>query len=469
MRNQLERTDWALLGAYVLASVLGTWNWALLVNDGAVFLTAGWLGESWNLYFRQDADRVVSMLLTYGPAWLLRWAFEPSSSTYMTLAHVFYFAVPALLWLLLRHFEGNRLFSRLYLAGTLALIYFPTEQIHGIGIWLIWLALVSDPARSVRQAVTITVPLGIVLGLTHPSIAMMSLLYLAAGIALTAFGRPVPRQSLIAAALMSGLLLVAYVMTSRWLAASNPTVLAALAVNRYDYIDPRWMLATMGLFPVLAMLWLLLLAPGARSARLRWRISPAGLLVIAAVGVWFAAAGTGLLTWLYARHTAPHVLALALALALVAPSTWLAEATRPLLLYAAVAAVAVVSYNVDLSLYGRFVDRYLAPGTVDVDGPRPDPWPPRQTEAFGARIYFKWAAGQDYVRDVVVPDYGRYRVALAFYGFFRSQRRSVPFHRLPAGEWIPFECATVARTLAQARDDLDRQILIFLSDGYCVR
>jgi hypothetical protein len=468
MRLSLERTDWALLSAYLLAAVLGTWTGALLVNDGAIFLAAGWLGDSWNLYFSQDADRVVSMLLTYGPAWVARAAFDLSSSTYIALAHVSYFAVPLGLWLLLRATETQRLFSRLYLAITLPMIYFPTEQIHGIGIWLIWLALVSDPVRPIRQAVTITVPLGIVLGLTHPSIAMMSLLYLAVGIALTAVGRPVPRQSLVAAALMSVLLLVAYVTTSRWLAATNPTVLAALAVNRYDYVDPRWMLATMALFPALATLWLLLLAPGTQSARLRWRIGPAGILIVAVLGVWFAAAGTGLLTWLYARHTAPHVLALALALALVAPSTWLAEARRPLMLYAIVAAVSVASYNVDLFLFGRFVDWHAAPGVVDVDRLKPVPWPARYDGPSAAGIAFKWFSGPDYVRDVVVPVHDWHRVTLAFYSFFRSDRQSILFHRLgKPGDWLPYHCAALARV--KPRDDRDAAFVAFLSANYCVR
>ena len=118
--------------------------------------------------------------------------------------------MPLALWLMLRAIETQRLFSRLYLAIVLALIYFPTEQITGIGIWLIWLALVIDPARTGRQVAIATVLLGALLGLTHPSIAMMSLLYLAVGVVLTAFGRPVPRRSLVAAAAMSALLIAAY-------------------------------------------------------------------------------------------------------------------------------------------------------------------------------------------------------------------------------------------------------------------
>ncbi|MGQ0582407.1 MAG: hypothetical protein ACT4O6_10755 [Reyranella sp.] len=468
MRSPLERTDWALLAAFLLAAVLGTWTNALLVNDAAIFLTAGWLGDSWNLYFSQNADRFVATMLTYGPAWAARRMFDLSSGAYMALAHLFYFAVPLVLWLMLRAVETQRLFSRLYLAIVLALIYFPTEQITGIGIWLIWLALVIDPARTARQVAIATVLLGALLGLTHPSIAMMSLLYLAVGIVLTIFGRPVPRRSLVAAAAMSALLIVAYFVTSRWLSATNPTVLAALAVNRYDYLDPRWMAATMVLFPLLPALWLLLIAPGLQSARLRWRIAPLAVLIIAAFGLWFAAASTGPLTWIYARHTAPHILALALALAVASPSIWLAHAQRPLMLYAAVAAVAAISYNADLFAFGRFVDRHMRPGMVDVDRLQPVPWPPRYTVPTAERILFKWAAEPDYVRDVVVPTYDWHRVTLAFYSFFRSDRQSILYHQLGRpGDWLPYECATVERV--KPRDEQDSAFLTFLSRNYCVR
>jgi len=55
----MDRTDTALLAAYLLLAVLGTWTSCLLVNDGAVFLSAPWLGNTWELYFSQDADRTV--------------------------------------------------------------------------------------------------------------------------------------------------------------------------------------------------------------------------------------------------------------------------------------------------------------------------------------------------------------------------------------------------------------------------
>jgi hypothetical protein len=51
----------------------------------------------------------------------------------MTVAHALYFAVPLVLWLALRAIERDRLFSRLYLAIVLVLMYFPSELIVGVG------------------------------------------------------------------------------------------------------------------------------------------------------------------------------------------------------------------------------------------------------------------------------------------------------------------------------------------------
>jgi hypothetical protein len=279
----------------------------------------------------------------------------------------------------------------------------------------------------------------------------------------------VPRQSLIAAAAMTVLLLAGYLATSRLFAPSNPTIAFALGVNRDKYVDPAWMIATMVLFPMLAALWLLLLAPGTHAARLRWRFPPIAMLVVAAIGLWFAAAGTGLLTWVYSRHTAAHVLALAAALALANPTVWLAEARRPLVLHASVMAVAALSYNVDLFLFGRFVDRFAGQGLIDVEAPRAEAWPPQVEGPFGARIYFKWAAGPDYLRDVLVPGYDWYRVTLAPYSWFRSDRQRVLFHPLgKRGDWIPFQCGPAGRALERAPDAADRMLLDFLRQKYCV-
>ena len=126
---------------------------------------------------------------------------------------------------------------------------------------------------------------------------------------------------------------------------------------------------------------------------------------------------------------------------------------------------ASVSYAIDLFLFGRAIDRRLASISGFVAVP-PSPAGERSL----ARIYFKWAAAPDYVRDIVVPDYGGERMGAAFYTFFRSGRRAVLYRPLDRkGEWVPFECAPVDRALGRARDDIDRSFLRFLDDMYCVR
>ena len=79
MRSSLERTDWALLGAFLLAALLGTWTRCLLFNDGAVLLSAGWLGNAWDLFFNQFAGRAVSHFLAFVPASTARLTFYRSS------------------------------------------------------------------------------------------------------------------------------------------------------------------------------------------------------------------------------------------------------------------------------------------------------------------------------------------------------------------------------------------------------
>lgn len=366
------------------------------------------------------------------------------------------------------HIETQRIYSRLYLAIVLSTIYFPTAVIVGYGLWLIWLAIIVERTRTVGQATLATAAFGVALAFTHPSIALLGLLYVAVGATLNFFGRSVPRRSLIAVAVMSTILLVAYLGTSRWLAATNPTVLVALTVHRYDFINPAWMATTVVLFPALAAQWLLLLAPGTQSAHLRWYLGRPAILIITVLGLWFAAAGTGLLTWLYARHTAGYILAMALALALVSPEAWVKQARRPLLAYAAVVSAAVISYNVDLFLFGRFVDARATAGIVDVDRPGYG-WPPALDEPSSMRGYFKWGIGPNYQRDVVVPIYDWYEITLAFYSFYHSDRQSILFHRLdPPGSWLPYFCSAVARTLAEPHDPQDRWFLTFIGEHYCV-
>ena len=233
------------------------------------------------------------------------------------------------------------------------------------------------------------------------------------------------------------------------------------------------MFATLGFFPLLAVLWLLMLAPGLESTAARWRLSRTAVLVVGVVGLWFAVNGTNILTWIFARQTAPYVLALALALALASPaSAWLEAARRPFTVFAIVMAVASLTYAVDLALFGRAVDARLAPLEAnDTTPPRFVEIPRSPSPAVGTatRGYFKWTRGEDYVRDVVVPDYGGQRMTFAFYTFFQSNRRVVLFLALDrAGEWVPFECAPVDRALAKPHDDVDARMLRFIRERYCV-
>ncbi len=439
------------------------------MNDGGVQLSAGWLGNAWDLYLGQLAARTVSMLVTFGPAWAAREALDLGPASYATVAHLLYFLVPLFLWATIRAIEPHRTFSRLYLATALVLVYFPTELILGAGLWLMWVAVAADPARSMRQLILSTLLLGLIMILVHAALALMSLAYAAVGGALSLFGRGPPRRTLGAAVAMSLLLLVGYAATSAMLSPTNPTILHALTTNRYDYVDPIWMLVTMALFPVLPALWLLLVSPGLTAARLRWRLSPGAEMVVAVLGIWFAANGVSLLTWLFARHTGGYALALALVLALAAPGEWLARARRPLMLFATIMTVAAFSYAIDLTLFGRFVEQRSSNGVIDVDASTSQPWPPRQNVTFGTRIYFKWAAGDDYVRDVVVPDYDWYLVTLAFRSFFSSDGRTVLFHRIPPKGWVPFECGPVEQTLKSAGGEARLMFLRFLDEHYCVR
>jgi hypothetical protein len=461
MTRRLDLPDWALLAAFIAIAIVGSLNHVLLVNDGAYFLSVTWLGDAWDLYFNQFVGRALSLLLAFGPAWALRAAAAPSAKLFLLAAHLLYFAVPLILWLVLRAVETVRVYSRLYLAAMLVLVYFPTELIAASGLWMIWMALITRRAGSVALT---TIGFAVPLAFAHPTAATMSLLYACVGGILVLLGRPFPRHTLAPAAAMALLLLAAYVATSHLWPSTNPTIIAMQGASSRDYLDPVWMATTLALFPMLAATWLLLLAP----------CRPLPSWVIAAIGViglWFAANATSLYTYLFARHTVSHVLALALALALATPpQDWLARAHRPLVWCAAIAAAAALSYNVDIFLFGRFVDRHLAAGVTDVDREAATPWPkPVGRGLFEKRFYFKWAAGADYVRDVVMPDYERYRQVLAFISFFRSDRQSVLFHRLPQGHWVPFECAAVERAEARAHDDADRRFLAFLGGYYCVR
>lgn len=470
MRGPLERPDAALLAALLAIAVVGSVNHVLLVNDGAYFLSVTWLGDAWDLYFNQFAGRALSLLLAFGPAWAVRAAVDPSANTFLLVAHLLYFAVPLGLWLVLRRVETVRIYSRLYLAAMLALVYFPTEVIAAAGLWMIWIASIAGRVRPPRAVAVLTIGFALPLAFTHPTAATMSLIYAGVGTILHLLGRPVPRHTLLPAAAMAVLLLGAYVATSHLWPSTNPTILAMQGASSRDYLDPVWMLTTLALFPMLAAVWLLLLAPGLESVNQRWRLPSWAIGVVGLLGLWFAANATSLYTYLFARHTVAHVLALALVLALATPpQDWLVRARRPLIWCAAIATAAAVSYNVDVFLFGRFVDAHLVSGVTDVDRDGAAQWPkPVGRGLLEPRFYFKWLAGADYARDVVMPDYERYRQVLAFESFFRSDRQSVLFHRLPQGHWVPFVCAPVDRAVAHAHDEADRRFLVFLAGNYCV-
>ena len=463
----LGRSDKALLAAFLLAAASGVWMRCLMHDDGAVILSAGWFGSLWDLYASQIPSRSVAVLAMHGPAWLARDVFDLDAGAYLTLAHLLYFAVPLVLWLALRVVERDRLFSRLYLAFALATAYFPTELIFGVGLWLIWLALVSDAARSTSGIVLATALLGGVIAFTHPALALMGLFFVAAGLALPLFGQRLPIRTLVAVAVLSMALLVFYLAAARWLPPTNPTDGEAQTANRFAYVNPVWMLRTLVTFPMIAALWFLLLVPGAETLRLRWRFLPLATLAVAVFGLWCAAAGTSLKTSTWTRHTGLYVMALALVLALPAPAAWLRRAERPLILFAAIVAVSALSFNVDLWLFGRFVDRQLRPGIVDA-ATLSAPWPSKRPEPAAGRIFFKFGAGEQYVRDNVMPSYDWSRIPLAFYTYFRSDRQGALFHPLGGGaEWRPFACPAVERAHAQARDARDRQFLELVARHYC--
>jgi hypothetical protein len=462
----LERTDKSLLAAFLVAATLGTLTQCLLFNDGAIFIAAGWLGDAWDLNFRQFTDRALGMYMLFGPAQAILAVLPMSASAFVALSHVLYFAIPLALWLVLRAIEPHRLFSRLYLAGVLALLFFPTELIVASGFWMICLSLATDARRSTPLVSAVTVLLGAALIFTHPATALMSAVYLVAALGLRFFGKPVPQRSLVVMAALAVVLFSGYFVTSKTLLPSNPTIAASIAASGPMYVNVPWLVASVARFAGTGALWVLLVWPG-----LLGPIRPVFLVPLAIGGLWFAASGTNLLTYMVARYSAAYVLPLAAVLAIAMPDRWLKGAQRCLTLAAAIGATAAVSYSVDLFLFGRFVDQRMSTAIVNVET-MAEPWPRtlrpyRNTSV--AHMAFKWGAGPDYARDVVVPTYDWYRLTLAFYSYFRSSRAGVLFH--PAngpGEWLPFEAEAVKRAAATARDDADRQFLEFIGEHYAV-
>jgi hypothetical protein len=412
------------------------------------------------------ASSALAVLVMHGPAWALREMFDLSAATYMTLAHALYFAVPLILWLVLRAIERDRLFSRLYIVAVMPMLYFPTELIFGVGVWLIWFALVSDRVRSIAEVGLATLLLGAVMAFSHPALALMGLFFEIAGLALPIFGRRLPMRTHCAVAALTAGLLIVYFATERWLPATNSTDGAMQQANRLAYINPAWMLKTIAYFPMLAALWGLLLIPAFGTFQRHWRFMTVVTVAIAMIGLWFAASGTGLKTSPWARHTGPYVVMLALVFGLTARAQWLLFAERPLMFFAAICAVSAVSFNLDIWLFGRFLDRQLKPGVVEA-ATLPHTWPSRRPE-FVSRTVFKYGAGEDYVRDVVMPTYDWSRIPLSFYSYFSSDRQTVIFHPVGNGaDWLPFECTSVGRALNHARDTQDRMFLTFLRQNYC--
>ncbi len=127
----MDRVDKALLAAYLVAALLGTWQQCLMVNDGAVYIAAAWLGDAWDLFFDQNPGRVVSTLFQFGLAWLLGPAFGGAADAFVAATYVFYFAGPLVLYAILRAVEPQRVYARLYLCLVLAMIYFTSEMIAG--------------------------------------------------------------------------------------------------------------------------------------------------------------------------------------------------------------------------------------------------------------------------------------------------------------------------------------------------
>src|SRR5260370_34285645 len=90
----MARSDKALLGAFLLAALLGSWTRGLLLNDGGILMSVGWLGDAWHLYFDQIRGRAISVLMLFGPAWAARSILGLGASACMTGAHILHFAGP---------------------------------------------------------------------------------------------------------------------------------------------------------------------------------------------------------------------------------------------------------------------------------------------------------------------------------------------------------------------------------------
>ena len=215
---------------------------------------------------------------------------------------------------------------------SLVLIFFTSEMIPGMGFWMIWLAVLDHPQRSRQAKVIATIVIAPLLVFTHPAMAITSVVFAIGGFGLSLLGRPFPRHLAIASAAM-GVLVAAGLLRHRGAVArdqSDARRRSCRAASTTTSIR-LWMLATLGFFPVLAVFWLLLVAPGLDGTAARWRLSRTALgdpcrhrPVVRAE-----------------RHQHPDLdlrpqhgavaLAVALCLALASPAaTWLQAARRPL-------------------------------------------------------------------------------------------------------------------------------------------
>src|SRR6185312_3558436 len=155
--------------------------------------------------------------------------FGLSSGTFVVVAHALYFAVPLAFWALIRAIEPHPSFARLFLAISMAMVYFPSELIVGIGLWMIWAAIVASPGRRASQTVLATLGLGIAMVFTHPATILMTVLYTVVGAALSLSGRPFPPRTWLPAAAMVILLTGGYLATRTMLPSTNPTIIRAWA------------------------------------------------------------------------------------------------------------------------------------------------------------------------------------------------------------------------------------------------
>ena len=141
--TRLDLCDAALLVAFAVLAAVGIRQTSLLFADGAVSLAAAWLFNFWDLLLAQVPTRAVGLMALYGPVWVLRWALSPAAETYVVAAHILYFGVPLVLWLVIRAVQSHPAFARLYLCLALMLVFYPSELIVGLGIWLVWAAIVA--------------------------------------------------------------------------------------------------------------------------------------------------------------------------------------------------------------------------------------------------------------------------------------------------------------------------------------